>query len=106
MSKRVYTKPKDMTEQLEELSRIEVAMREKVEEQIPHFRNMSVVQLVTSTQGEKVLKANPAMQEIRALFRDYAAIVKMQSDLLEGGQAAQSDSVSLEDMRARFKIAK
>ena len=105
MSKRVYTKPKDLTEQLEELSRIEAAMREKVEEQIPHFRNMNLVQLVTSTQGEKVLKANPAMQEARALFRDYAAIVKMQKDIM-GGQTEQADVTSLESMRARFKVAK
>lgn len=105
MSKRVFTKPKDLSEQIEELSRIEEAMREKVEEQLPIFKEMDVAQIVTSTQGEKVTKANPAMQEMRALFRDYATIVKMQKDII-GGQTEQADVTSLESMRARFKVAK
>lgn len=105
MAKRVFSKPKDLSEQIEELARIEEAMREKVEEQLPIFRGMDVAQIVTSTKGELVTKANPAMQEMRALFRDYAAIVKMQKEII-GGQTAQADVSSLEDMRARFKVAK
>ena len=105
MSKRVFTKPKDLSEQIEELAKIEQAMREKVEEQIPIFQGMDVAQIVTSTQGEQVIKANPAMQEMRALFRDYATIVKMQKEIM-GGQTEQADVTSLESMRARFKVAK
>ena len=105
MSKRVFTKPKDLSEQIEELAKIEQAMREKVEEQIPIFQSMDVAQVVTSTQGERVTKANPAMQEMRALFRDYATIVKMQKEIV-GGQTEQAEVTSLESMRAKFKVAK
>ena len=55
-------------------------------------------------QGEKVLKANPASQEIRAAFKDYCYVVKVQKEL-SGGQA--SDNIpSLEDLRKKFNIAK
>jgi hypothetical protein len=96
---------KSIEKQYDTVCAIEQAMRGKVEEQIPHFQNMNVVQLVTSTQGEKVLKANPAMQEIRALFRDYAAIVKVQQDIVKNNPAPVEVS-SLENFRSRLKAAK
>lgn len=84
---------------------IEQAMRKKVEEQLPIFEDMQAAQPVTTTQGEKVLKANPAMQELRALFRDYAAIVKFQQDIAKNNPAPVEVS-SLEDFRSKLKAAK
>lgn len=105
MAKRVFKANPDLVEQIQTVNEIESAMRKKVEEQLPIFEKMPCAQQVTSTQGEPVLKANPAMQEIRALFRDYTAIVKIQKDLT-GGTDAKAVVTNLEDMRARFKVAK
>ena len=96
---------KSIKKQYDTVCAIEKAMREKVEEQIPAFKYMQVAQEATTTQGERVLKANPAMQEIRALFRDYATIVKVQQDIAKNNPAPVEVS-SLEDFRSRLKAAK
>ena len=69
-------------EQVITIFKIEKAMRKKVEEQIEIFEEQPAAQVVTSTKGERILKANPAIQEIRALFRDYVAIAKAEHDIL------------------------
>ena len=86
--------------------KIEKAMRKKVKAIFPMFEEMPVAQAVTSTQGEEVLKSNPAMQEIRATFRDYCSIVKVQFSLLGDKAPAQAEVSQLDAIRARLKIAK
>lgn len=93
-----------MTDQEKTISKIEKAMREKVKQQLPIFEKMPAAQTMTTTQGEKVLKNNPAMQEIRALFRDYVAVVKIQRDLA-GGDSEPVEISSLESLRGKFKIS-
>lgn len=95
----------DMQEQAATICKIEEAMRSKVDEMIETYGDMPATQVVTSTQGEQVTKANPAMQEIRATFRDYCAIVKARQDIL-GSKSTPAEVTSINALRAKLKIAK
>lgn len=95
----------EIREQAEEVCKIEEAMRAKVSSVLPEFPNMDLAQRATTTQGEEVWKANPKIQEARALFRDYTAIVKAQRDIFESN-VAPADVSQLSDLRERFKVAK
>lgn len=94
----------NMKDQVVTICKIEKAMRKKVKEQIPIFEELEASQTVTNTQGEKVLKSNPAVQEIRAMFRDYCSIVKVQQDIL-ANKAAPVEIKSINDLRNKIKIA-
>ena len=95
-----------MKDQAAMVWKIERAMRKKVKALFPTFEEMPVAQAVTSTQGEEVLKSNPAMQEIRATFRDYCTIVKSQMALLGDKAPAAAEVSQLDTIRAKLKIAK
>ena len=95
-----------MREQAAMVWKIERAMRKKVKALFPTFEEMQVAQAVTSTQGEEVLKSNPAMQEIRATFRDYCSIVKAQMSLIGDKAPAPAELSQIDTIRARLKIAK
>lgn len=90
-----------MTEQEKTISKIEKAMRSWIESQLPTYEQMPAAQTMTSTQGEKVLKANPATQEIRAAFKDYCYVVKTQRELSNNEVA---DTSAIDDLRKRFKV--
>lgn len=94
-----------MRDQAVTVCKIEKAMRSKVKTLIPVFKESEATQLVTNTQGEKVLKSNPAMQEIRATFRDYCTIVKVQQDIL-ANRAAPVQVANVSAIRQKLKIAK
>lgn len=89
--------------QMTTINQIEKAMRQKVKEEIPVFKAMSVSQILTTTQGESAIKSNPAMQEIRALFRDYCAIVKVQKELAENS-GAKLEQTSIDLIRSKLKL--
>ena len=78
-------------------------MRKWIEEQIPVYEQMPAAQTMTTTQGERVLKANPALQEIRAAFRDYCYVVKTIAGL--EGETEELHS-TLDDMKKKFKIVR
>lgn len=92
-------------EQRETVDRIESAMREKVNQQLPIFEKMPPAQRMKTVQGETVYKNNPAIQEIRALFRDYCAIVKAQQDIY-GNKQTKAEVATINSIRERLKIAK
>ena len=92
-------------EQAETVCQIERTMRAKVEEMIPVFEAAPAAQEVTNTQGDKVWKQNPQIQEIRALFKDYCAIVKAQKELL-GTKSTPAEVTSINALRQKLMIAK
>ncbi|MCF0123950.1 MAG: hypothetical protein HUJ67_07525 [Ruminiclostridium sp.] len=51
------------------------------------------------------MKANPAVQEIRAMFRDYCSVVQIQEELCGDGTGHENDR-KVDELRARLKIAK
>jgi len=91
-----------MTEQEKTISKIETAMRGWIEEQIPIYEKLPAAQTMTTTQGERVLKANPALQEIRAAFRDYCYVVKTMEGL---GEEEETHS-TIDEMKKKFKIVR
>lgn len=96
---------KDIKSQAMTLARAVLAMQEKIEEQIPIYESLPLAQTLTTTQGEKALKSNPAMQEFRATVRDYASALKDLNMLIEEHSTEQSASVSaLDSLRDRLKM--
>lgn len=92
-----------MTKQDEALKKIEQAMRSWIDDNLERYKNEPAAFEATNTQGEKVNKANPATQEIRAAFKDYCYVVKTMRDLA-GEEEVEIDSI--DDMRKKFKVAK
>ncbi|MBR2189307.1 MAG: hypothetical protein IJ860_07880 [Eubacterium sp.] len=90
-----------MTEQERTINRIERSMRKWIKDNIPVYEAAAPTQEVRTTQGERVQKANPVTQEIRAAFKDYCYIVKVQKEIRENGKAANISSIK--EMRKRFK---
>ncbi len=91
-----------MTEQERTINKIEQTMRSWIESQLPAYEQMPAAQTMTTTQGERVLKANPAVAEIRAAIKDYCYVVKTQRELSENSQEINSSSI--EDLRKKFKV--
>lgn len=91
-----------MTEQEKTISKIEQAMRSWIEEQIPVYEQMPAAQTMTTTQGESVLKANPATQEIRAAFKDYCYVVKTMRELANNDDTSSTSSI--DELRKKFKV--
>ena len=94
-----------LQEQAITVCKIERALRAKVMELIPVFKTLDAAQDVITTQGEKALKANPAMAENRAVFRDYCAVVKVQQDML-GKKSTSEELSALDGLRQKFKVVK
>lgn len=92
-----------MTEQEKTINKIEQTMRTWIESQLSVYEQMPAAQTMTTTQGERVLKANPATAEIRAAFKDYCYVVKTMR-ALEGEADVEIDSI--DDLKKKFKVAK
>lgn len=92
-----------MNKQDETISKIEQTMRSWIENNLERYKDEPAAFEATNTQGEKVNKANPATQEIRAAFKDYCYVVKTMRDLA-GEEEAEVDSIA--DIRRKFKVAK
>lgn len=82
-----------------------LAMQEKITEKIPEFKTMELFQEVTVGTGETIMRGNPAMQEFRALVRDYSAIVTALKTILADNKKPTSVS-DLDSIRKKFKVAK
>lgn len=91
-----------MTDQEKTIADIEQAMRTWIEKQIPLYEELEPDQLLTTTQGERSRKANPALQEIRAAFKDYCYIVKTQKELSNNENADAEQSIDY--FRSRLKV--
>lgn len=93
----------DIKAQAITLTNAVLAMQDKIEQQIPIYKQMPLAQQVKVGTGERMLRQNPATQEFRATVRDYAAALNNLKDILEAQKAAPTIS-EVEDLRARFKV--
>lgn len=91
-------------EKLHTLENAILAMRDKIEEQIPVFRAEQLSQEVTVGTGETVVRQNPNVSEFRALVKDYGQTIKMYREL--AGNNVDVECSSLDSIRAMFKVAK
>ncbi len=79
------------------------AMREKIEAEIPNYSEMPRVQILTTTQGDQAMRANPALQEFRATVRDYAQALNSLQNILDE-KVEPEESKSLSALRSKFKV--
>lgn len=90
-----------MTDQEKTINKIEETMRAWIENQLPVYAQMPAAQTMTTTQGERVLKANPATAEIRAAFKDYCYVVRTQKEL---NDSSEVNTTAIDDLRRKFKV--
>lgn len=95
--------PEDIRAQAVTLANAVLTIQEKIEQQIPIYKQMPLAQQVKVGTGETMLRANPATQEFRATVRDYASALNALNGILEG-QQAPTESTALEDLRKAFKV--
>jgi hypothetical protein len=89
-------------QQLHTLENAILAMRDKIEEQIPIFKQEPLSQNVTVGTGESMVRQNPTVSEFRALVKDYGQAIKLYREL--SADSATVDSSALETLRAKFKV--
>jgi hypothetical protein len=94
---------KKVKEQAVTLASAVIAMQEKIDSQIEVYNEMPLAQTVTSTQGEKVLKANPVTAEFRATVKDYAAALNNLQDIIENNRAETSKN-ALTELQKKFRV--
>ena len=82
-----------------------LAMQEKIEKEIPKYKTMPLTQELTTTQGEKAIKQNPAVQEFRATVKDYASALDNLQDIISENKAPTAVS-DMAELRKKFMIAK
>lgn len=90
-------------EQAITLAKAVLALQDKIEQQLPIFKEMPLAQTLTTTQGETALKQNPVVSEFRATVRDYALALKNLQDIIERNKAPEKTS-DLVDFRAKLKV--
>lgn len=95
--------PDNIRDQTVTLANAVLTIQEKIEQQIPIYKNMPLAQQVKVGTGETMLRANPATQEFRATVRDYAAALNSLNAVLEN-HGEQETASSIEDLRAKFKV--
>jgi len=93
-------KPQAMT-----LANAVLAMQNKIDQQIPVYEKMPLAQQVTVGTGEKMLRANPAVQEFRATVRDYSQALSNLRAVIDNN-STPAETSSLESIRSKFKVAK
>lgn len=93
----------DIKTQAVTLANAVLAMQRKIDQQIPIYEQMPLAQQVTVGTGEKMLRANPAVQEFRATVRDYAQALNNLQNILDE-KAEPEESKSLSALRSKFKV--
>lgn len=94
----------ELRAQAETLANALLTMQEKIEQQIPVYKDQPLAQEVTVGTGETMLRANPVMQEFRATVRDYANTLRELQTILETKKENGRNRSAVEDLRSRFGI--
>lgn len=81
-----------------------ITLQNKIIQQTAAYEKAPLFQEVIVNTGEKVMRANPLVQEFRATVRDYAAAMKSLDEILNAkkGTAEQSP---LDVLKSQFKIS-
>lgn len=93
----------DLKPQAITLANAVLTMQEKIEQQIPIYKDAPLAQQVTVGTGETMLRQNPMTQEFRATVRDYATALNNLQDILESSKV-ESKTSPVDDLRSRFKV--
>ena len=90
-------------EQAVTLAKAVLAMQKKIETELETYDELPLAQMLTTTQGEKALKANPALAEFRSTVRDYSAALNALQALINNNKKTEA-VVSLDDFRKPLKV--
>lgn len=93
----------DVKDQVITLAKAVLVMQEKVEQQIPVYKQMPLAQQITVGTGERMLRQNPAVQEFRATVRDYAQALNNLQEILSS-QNKTPEGSAIDGLRNRFKV--
>ena len=96
---------KKIKPQVVTLANAVLAMQKKIDQQIPIYEQLPLAQTLTTTQGEKALKQNPATQEFRATVRDYAAALNNLQDIIDSNKVHENVA-SLDAFRNKLRAVK
>ena len=81
-----------------------LSMQEKLIKNEKDFIEAPLMVEVEMGDGRNVPRANPFVQEYRAMIRDFAAAIKAYKEITGEKDSAQVSS--LESIRSKFKVAK
>ena len=81
-----------------------LALQKKLEEHEEEFLNAPLSIEVEMGDGRWVERANPVVQEYRAMVRDFSAAYKAYRDIT--GDDDEAEVNHLDDIRSRFRVAK
>ena len=88
----------------ETLMKAILSMQEKLIKNEKDFIEAPLMVEVEMGDGRNVPRANPFVQEYRAMIRDFAAAIKAYKEITGEKDSAQVSS--LESIRSKFKVAK
>ena len=88
----------------ETLMKAILSMQEKLIKNEKDFIEAPLMVEVEMGDGRNVPRANPFVQEYRAMIRDFAAAIKAYKEITGDKDSAQVSS--LESIRSKFKVAK
>lgn len=88
----------------ETLMKAILSLQQKLEDNVEQFREEPLRVMVEVGDGREVPRANPFVQEYRAMVRDYAAALKSYKEIT--GTKETPELSSLEAIRAKIKVAK
>lgn len=88
----------------ETLMRAILSLQKKLEDNEARFQQEPLRVWVENSNGVEVPKPNPFVQEYRAMVRDFSAALKAYKDIT--GKKDETQVSSLENIRAKFKVAK
>lgn len=81
-----------------------LSLKKKLEDNEKQFLEAPLMVWVEMNDGRDVPRANPFVQEYRAMVRDFAAAIKAYKEIT--GDKGSAQISSLENIRSKFKVAK
>lgn len=94
----------DYNQTPETLKQAILIMQDKLQEHEEEFLTAPLSIEVEMGDGRSVTRANPVVQEYRAMVRDFSSALRAYRDLIGEEQAGEVNS--LDNIRAMFKVAK
>jgi len=91
--------------QIETMVQVVLSLQKQLEDNYDKYLSQPLSISVTVGTGETINRANPFVQEYRALFKDYLAAIKQLKEIIDDVSVVE-ELDALSSVKERFKIAK
>lgn len=91
--------------QIETMVQVVLSLQKQLEDNYDNYLSQPLSISVTVGTGETINRANPFVQEYRALFKDYLAAIKQLKEIIDDVSVVE-ELDALSSVKERFKIAK